>query len=115
MRTLHDEVMSASLEKEAKMSKLLWSIIVSAALSTGAGAALAADPMSEKEAKPSKDAVKGTLMKIDGEFYWIKDNDGKEVRIHVDKSTKLDKVVEGDHVKAFITDKGHTTTLQRQE
>jgi len=103
------------------MSKLLWSIIVSAALSTGAGAALAADPMSEKEAKPSiteritKDAVKGTLMKIDGEFYWIKDNDGKEVRIHVDKSTKLDKVVEGDHVKAFITDKGHTTTLQRQE
>jgi hypothetical protein len=113
--------MSASLEKEAKMSKLLWSIIVSAALSTGAGAALATDPMSEKEAKPSiteritKDAVKGTLMKIDGEFYWIKDNDGKEVRIHVDKSTKLDKVVEGDHVKAFITDKGHTTTLQRQE
>lgn len=103
------------------MSKLLWSIIVSAALSTGAGAALAADPMSEKEATPSiteritKDAVKGTLMKIDGEFYWIKDNDGKEVRIHVDKSTKLDKVVEGDHVKAFITDKGHTTTLQRQE
>ena len=102
------------------MSKLL-SIIVSAALSTGAGAALAADPMSEKEATPSiteritKDAVKGTLMKIDGEFYWIKDNDGKEVRIHVDKSTKLDKVVEGDHVKAFITDKGHTTTLQRQE
>lgn len=103
------------------MSKLFWSIIVSAALSTGAGAALAADPMSEKEATPSiteritKDAVKGTLMKIDGEFYWIKDNDGKEVRIHVDKSTKLDKVVEGDHVKAFITDKGHTTTLQRQE
>ena len=103
------------------MSQLLWSIIVSAAISTGAGAALAADPMSEKEATPSiteritKDAVKGTLMKIDGEFYWIKDNDGKEVRIHVDKSTKLDKVVEGDHVKAFITDKGHTTTLQRQE
>ena len=103
------------------MSKLLWSIIVSAAPSTGAGAALAADPMSEKEATPSiteritKDAVKGTLMNIDGEFYWIKDNDGKDVRIHVDKSTKLDKVVEGDHVKAFITDKGHTTTLQRQE
>jgi hypothetical protein len=113
--------MSASLEKEAKMNKLLWSIIVSAALSAGAGTALAADPMGEKEAKPSikeritKDAVKGTLMKIEGEYYWIKDNDGKEVRIHVDKSTKLDKVVEGDHVKAFITDKGHTTTLQRQE
>jgi hypothetical protein len=57
------------------MSKLLWSIIVSAVFSVSAGAALAADPMGEKEATPSikeritKDAVKGTLMKIDGEFY----------------------------------------------
>lgn len=104
------------------MNRVLWSLMVSIALILGsAGAALAADPMSEKEATPSikeritKDAVKGTLMKIEGEYYWIKDNDGKEVRIHVDKSTKLDKVVEGDHVKAYITDKGHTTTLQRQE
>ena len=77
--------------------------------------------MSDKEAKPSigerltKDAVKGTLMKMDGEYYWIKDNDGKETKIHVDKSTKLDKVAVGDQVKAYITDKGHTTTLQRAD
>lgn len=85
------------------------------------GFAQAANPMSDKEAKPTigerltKDAVKGTLMKMDGEYYWIKDNDGKETKIHVDKSTKLDKVAVGDHVKAYITDKGHTTTLQRAE
>jgi hypothetical protein len=103
------------------MSKLVLSLAAATLLSAGAGTALAADPMSEKEASPSiserltKDTVKGTLMKIDGEYYWIKDTDGKEVKIHVDKSTKLDKVVEGDHVKAYITDKGHTTTLQRQE
>ena len=41
--------------------------------------------------------------------------DGKEVKIHVDKSTKMDKVVVGDMVKAYITDKGHTTTLQRAD
>ena len=46
-------------------------------------------------------------------FDWIKDEDGKTTKVHVDKSTKLDKVVEGDKVKAYITDKGHTTTLQR--
>lgn len=103
------------------MSKFVLSLVAAALLSAGGGTALAADPMSEKEASPTikeritKDTVKGTLMKIDGEFYWIKDNDGKEVRIHVDKSTKMDKVVEGDHVKAYITEKGHTTTLQRQE
>jgi hypothetical protein len=103
------------------MRKFVLSLVAASLLGAGGGAARAADPMSEKEASPTikeritKDTVKGTLMKIDGEFYWIKDNDGKEVRIHVDKSTKMDKVVEGDHVKAYITEKGHTTTLQRQE
>ncbi len=96
-------------------------VCIMAFLSFSAGSLLAADPMKEKEAKPSmgerltKDAVKGTLMKIDGEYYVIKNNDGEQVRVHVDKSTKLDKVVEGDKVKAYVTDKGHVTTLQRQE
>lgn len=81
----------------------------------------AADPVKDMEASPSlgeritKDAVTGTLMKIEGEYFSIKDNDGKLVRLHVDKSTKLDKVMEGDKVKAYTTDKGHVTTLQRVE
>ena len=79
------------------------------------------DPMAEKEASPTlkeritKDAVKGTLTKTDGEYYYITDEDGKEVRVHVDMSTKMDKVVRGDRVKAYITEKGHVTTLQRLE
>lgn len=103
------------------MKKFMGLMVAIAALSFSTGAALAADPMKEKEATPSigerltKDAVKGTLMKIDGEYYVIKDNDGKQVRVHVDKSTKLDKVVEGDMVKAYVTDQGHVTTLQRHE
>lgn len=103
------------------MRHVVASLMAVALLGAGVGTALAADPMDEKEASPSimerltKDSIEGTLMKIDGEHYWIKDSDGKEVRIHVDKSTKLDKVVEGDQVKAYVTEKGHTTTLQRQE
>jgi hypothetical protein len=103
------------------MSKFFLSIFAATLLSMGTLGAFAADPMAEKEATPSlkerltKDAVKGTLMKMEGEYYWIKDDDGKQVKIHVDKSTKLDKVVVGDKVKAYITDKGHTTTLQREE
>ena len=87
----------------------------------GVTGAWADDPMSQKEAKPDlkerlmKDAVKGTLMQINGEQYVIKDDDGKEVRVHVDTSTKMDKVVKGDRVKAYITEKGHATTLQRLE
>ncbi|MCE3224611.1 MAG: uncharacterized protein K0S58_2791 [Nitrospira sp.] len=82
---------------------------------------LAADPMKDKEASPTikerltKDAVTGTLLSQDGEYYVIKDDDGKQHRVHVDKSTKLDKVVTGDLVKAYVTDQGHVTTLQRKE
>jgi hypothetical protein len=87
----------------------------------GATGASADDPMSQKEAQPDlkerlmKDAVKGTLMQMNGEHYVIKDDNGKEVQVHVDTSTKMDKVVKGDRVKAYITEKGHATTLQRVE
>ena len=83
------------------------------------GITYAADAMTEKEANPTikerltKDAIKGTLMRKEGEYYFIKDTDGEVQRIHVDKSTKLDKVMPGDMIKAYVTEQGHTTTLQR--
>jgi hypothetical protein len=95
------------------------SMLVVGLLGSGLGVTYAANPMAEKEASPTikerltKDTIKGTLMKIEGEYYVIKDDDGKQHRIHVDKSTKMDKVVTGDMVKAYVTDQGHTTTLQR--
>jgi hypothetical protein len=101
-----------------KPTLILFSMVI---LGFGAGIAGAANPMSDKEAKPTlgerftKDTIKGTLMRMEGEYIWIKDTDGKESRLHVDKSTKLDKVVIGDTVKAYITEQGHTTTLQRDE
>lgn len=107
--------------KEDAMKSVIMSMVATGLLCFGIGVAQADNPMSDKEASPTmkeritKDTVKGTLMKTEGEYYWIKDNDGKEVKIHVDKSTKMDKVVPGDMVKAYITDKGHTTTLQRAE
>ena len=103
------------------MIRIAGVLAMTAVVICGVGSALAADPMKDKEAKPTigerltKDAVTGTLMKIDGEQYVVRDNDGKLIRMHVDKSTKLDKVVEGDKVKAYVTEEGHTTTLQRQE
>ena len=100
------------------MKRMLLSLLA-VALFFGVGLAQAADPMSDKEASPTigeritKDAVKGTLMKGDGEYYTIKDNDGKETKIHVDKSTKMDKVGVGDHVKAYVTEDGYASTIQR--
>ncbi|HMU56204.1 MAG TPA: hypothetical protein PKA61_14440 [Nitrospira sp.] len=95
----------------------LWLALV--VVACGVGAANAANPMAEKEATPTikeritKDTIKGTLLKMDGEYFTIRENDGTVIRIHVDRSTKMDKVAVGDQVKAYITDEGHTTTLQR--
>ena len=94
-------------------------VVVIGLLCAGTHIAYSADPMAEKEASPTikerltKDTIEGTLMRTEGQFYFIKDNDGEMHRIHVDKSTKLDKVMAGDMVKAYVTDQGHTTTLQR--
>ena len=100
------------------MNTRLISMLVAGLVSFGIGVTYAADAMMEKEASPTikerltKDTIKGTLMTIQREYYSIKDNYGKEHEIHVDKSTKLDKVVPGDMVKAYVTDQGQTTTLQ---
>ncbi|SRR5688572_6837254 len=103
------------------MLRVIGIFAILSAVGFGVGTGMAADPMKEKEAKPTiserltKEGIKGTLTKIDGEYYVIQDNDGENHRVHVDKSTKLDKVVAGDKVKAFVTKEGHVTTLQRQE
>ena len=102
-------------------TKIMLSMLTVGLLGSGMGIAYSADPMAEKEASPTikerltKDTIKGTLMNITGEYYYIKDDDGKQQKIHVDKSTKLDTVKPGDQVKAYVTDQGHTTTLQRDK
>jgi len=40
--------------------------------------------------KPAFPLVKGELMQIEGEFYTVQDIEGKQVRLHVDKNTKMD-------------------------
>ncbi|WP_447987082.1 hypothetical protein [Nitrospira sp. Nam74] len=104
------------------MSRAMRMLAVAAVLVAGAvGAAHAADPMTNKEASPSmkerimEDAVKGTVLTVDSNSIKIRDEKGKEVKLHIDSSTKMDKVMSGDRVKAYHTEQGHVTTLERIE
>jgi hypothetical protein len=106
------------------MMKPILSVLTVAIFGFGGGIAGAVDSMSDIKAKPTlgervtKDTVKGTLRRVDGEYYWVEDTDGKEVRLHVDASTKREKdkiIMKGDKIKAYITDNGHVTMLQRDE
>ena len=103
------------------MNKLMLAVSTVVILGGGTGIVGAADPMVEKEVKPTlgerftEATVKGTLMKMDRQYYSIKDTAGREVKLYVDGSTKLDKVMVGDKVKAYVDDTGYITTLQRDE
>jgi hypothetical protein len=96
-------------------------MLVVGLLGSGISMTFVANSLAEKEASPTikerltKDTIRGILMGKEGEFYYIKDNDGVVHRIHVDRSTKVDTVIMGDTVKAYVTDEGHTTTLQHDD
>jgi hypothetical protein len=64
-------------------------------------------------AAPGSQSITGDLLKIEGEFYVVKDAAGKEVRLHVDKSTKLEGSVKaGDKIEAQATEKGHALSVK---
>lgn len=65
-------------------------------------------------AEPQTQTVKGDLLKIDGEFYVVKDMTGKEIRLHVDKTSQLDGTFKaGDKIEAQATDKGHASSIKQ--
>ena len=64
-------------------------------------------------AEPSTQTLKGDLLKIEGEFYVVKDMSGKEIRLHVDKTTKLEGTIKaGDKVEAQATEKNHALSIK---
>jgi hypothetical protein len=64
-------------------------------------------------AAPNTQTVKGDLLKIDGEFYVVKDISGKEIRLHVDKTTTIDGAIKvGDKVEAQATEKNHAGSIR---
>ena len=53
---------------------------------------------------PILKTIEGDLLKIDGEFYVVKDMAGKEIRLHADKTTVLDSAIKAaDKVQVHAT------------
>jgi len=76
----------------------------------------AAEPMAApgEMAAPASQTVKGDLLRIEGDMYVVKDTAGKEVRLHVDGSSKLDGTFKaGDKIEAQATDKGHALSIKK--
>lgn len=66
------------------------------------------------DSKPGK-TIKGEVLRVEGDNYvFVKEEDGKVVRMHVDATTEKRSPVKakpGDHVMAKVDDQGHAISF----
>jgi Cu/Ag efflux protein CusF len=60
-----------------------------------------------------QDSVTGKVNEIGPRHVSIKDDTGETRRVRVDDQTKMGPVATGDQVKAFVSDDGYASTIQR--
>lgn len=98
--------------------KLLRTLFVATAFSVGlASLGHGADsiPTDSSKAAASDLTIKGDVQIIEGEFYFVKDTTGHQVRLHVNNETKLeDRIKVGDKIEARVTPEGHATSITLQ-
>ena len=61
----------------------------------------------------SNEAITGRVNDVGAKYVSIKENDGDSRRVRVDDNTKMDQVAVGDQVKAYVTEDGYASTIQR--
>ena len=61
----------------------------------------------------SKESVKGRVNELGKNYVSIRNDNGESRRVRVDDHTKMDQVAVGDQVKAFVSDDGYASTIQR--
>ena len=77
------------------------------------GLATAADKAAEIPITSGLQTVQGDVLKIEGDSYVVKDMTGKEIRLHVDKTTELEGSFKaGDQIEARATDKDHALSIK---
>ena len=60
-----------------------------------------------------QDSVTGRVHDIGPKYVSIKESNGETTRVRVDDQTKMDRVAVGDQVKAYVSEDGYASTIQR--
>jgi hypothetical protein len=60
-----------------------------------------------------QESFKGEVNGIGSNYVSIRRTNGEVMRVRVDDNTKMDQVVVGDTVKAYVSDDGYASTIQR--
>ena len=61
----------------------------------------------------TQESVSGRVNDIGPQHVSIRDDAGETRRVRVDDQTKMDQVAVGDQVKAFVSNDGYASTIQR--
>ena len=57
--------------------------------------------------------IKGEVTHVEYAYYLVKEKDGREVRLHADKTTQMmGQLKQGDHVEAEVTDQNHALRMR---
>jgi uncharacterized membrane protein YcgQ (UPF0703/DUF1980 family) len=57
--------------------------------------------------------IKGELFRVEDGNYFVKVKDGKEVRLHTDKTTQMTgEIKKGDHIEAKVNDQNHALSIR---
>jgi hypothetical protein len=59
-------------------------------------------------------AITGEVLRVEGnDNYFVKGQDGKEVRLHTDKTTQmLGEIKKGDRIEAKVNDQNHVLSIR---
>ena len=69
----------------------------------------------EKGSTSAKDAktIKGELSRVEDGNYFVKVKDGKEVRLHTDKTTQMmGEIKKGDRIEAQVNKENHALSIR---
>ena len=70
------------------------------------------DAMGSNRAKGAK-TIKGELFRVEDGNYFVKVKDGKQVRLHTDKTTQMmGEIKKGDRVEAKVNDQNHALSIR---
>ena len=98
--------------------KILITLFVAMAFSVGlASLGYGSEPIPTDSPKGAASdlTIKGDVQMIEGEFYFVKDTTGHQVRLHVNNETKLeDRIKVGDKIEARVTPEGDVMAMAVQ-
>ena len=73
----------------------------------------------DEEMRQGIETIKGEVLRVEGDYYFVERFDGKEVRLHIDQTTKMNsRIAQGDRIEAKVGEANeqiHVLSLRRLE